>query len=199
MRVSTFGEYRGTLTDRLVPVGDLASLIGDVVFVILGALFVALAAQISIPLDPVPITAQTLAVLLVGATGGARRGGSSLLFYLAAGGLGLPFFSPDGGPHTFGYLAGFAAAALVVGFLAERGWDRSYRRAVVAMLAGNIVIYVFGLPWLGYYFDDMSFSATLTAGLTPFIPGDVAKLLIAAAVLPSAWRLTMRGPASDKD
>ncbi len=196
MRVSALGQYRGTLTDRLIPAGGL---VGDVIFVIGGAIFVALSAQISIPLwfTPVPITGQTLAVLLVGATGGARRGGTSLLFYLAGGALGLPFFSPAGGPATHGYLAGFAAAALVVGFLAERGWDRSYRRAVVAMLAGNIVIYVFGLPWLAYYLD-MSFSATLTAGLTPFIPGDVAKLLIAAAVLPSAWRLTVGGPASDQ-
>ena len=207
MRASTLGQYRGTLTDRLVPGG----LVRDTIFVIAGALLVALSAQISIPtvdlyarfsipLDftPVPITGQTLAVLLVGATGGARRGGSSLLFYLAGGALGLPFFSPIGGPATYGYLIGFAVAAIVVGFLAERGWDRSYRRAVVAMLVGNIVIYLFGLRWLSDFLS-LGLNATLTAGLTPFIPGDIIKLLIAAAVLPSAWRLTLRRPASDKD
>ena len=191
MRVSTLGEYRGTLTDRLIPGG----LVRDVMFTVSGALFIALSAQIAWG-SPVPITGQTLAVLLVGATGGVRRGGVSLLVYLGGGALGLPFFS-EAGPATYGYLVGFAAAALVVGFLAERGWDRSYRRAVVAMLAGNVVIYIFGLPWLGYYLN-MSLSATLSAGLTPFIPGDVAKLLIAAAVLPSAWRLTTWRPASDK-
>ena len=191
MRVSTFGQYRGTLTDRLVPGG----LVRDAIFMIAAALFIALSAQIAWG-SPVPVTGQTLAVLLVGATGGVRRGGASLLLYLGGGTLGLPFFS-EAGPATYGYLVGFAAAALVVGFLSERGWDRSYRRAVVAMFAGNVVIYIFGLPWLGYYLN-MSFSATLSAGLTPFIPGDVAKLLIAAAVLPSAWRLTMRGRASDK-
>lgn len=195
MRVSALGQYRGTLTDRLIPTGGLAR---DAIFMITGALFIALSAQISIPLwfTPVPITAQTLAVLLVGATGGARRGGASLVIYLAGGAVGLPFFSPAG-PATYGYLAGFAAAAIVVGYLAERGWDRSYRRAVLAMLAGNIVIYLFGLPWLGYYVD-LGFTATLTAGLTPFIPGDIAKLLIAAAVLPSAWRLTLRRQDADR-
>ena len=119
------------------------------------------------------------------------------MVYLGAGALGLGFFSPAGGPPTYGYLAGFAAAAVVVGYLADRGWDRGYRRAVLAMLAGNIVIYLFGLPWLSYNVS-LGFTATLTAGLTPFIPGDVIKLLIAAAVLPSAWRLLYHREPGDR-
>ena len=177
----------GTLTDRLVPAGGL---LRDLAFSGGGALFIALSAQISIPLwfTPVPITGQTLAVLLVGATGGTRRGGAALLLYLGGGALGLGFFSPSGGPATYGYLGGFLAAALLVGYLAERGWDRSYRRSIAAMLAGNIVIYLVGLPWLGINVG-LHVGATLGAGLTPFIPGDIVKLLLAAAVLPSAWRL----------
>ncbi len=190
MSVYTPGRHGGTLTDRLVPTGGL---LRDLAFSGAGALFIALSAQVSIPLwfTPVPITGQTLAVLLVGATGGARRGGAALLVYLGGGALGLGFFSPAGGPATYGYLGGFLAAALVVGYLAERGWDRTYRRAVAAMLAGNIVIYLIGLPWLGINVG-LDFGATLSAGLTPFIPGDIVKLLLAAAVLPSAWRLLGR-------
>lgn len=189
MRVFPVGQDGGTLTDQLVPTGGL---LRDVLFVLSGALFVALSAQISVPLwfTPVPITGQTLAVLLVGATGGASRGGLSLVVYVAGGAVGLPFFS-GAGPATYGYLAGFVVAAALIGFLADRGWDRTYKRSVVAMLAGNIVIYLFGIPWLGYYLG-LDLMTSLTAGLTPFIPGDVVKLFIAASVLPSAWRLTLR-------
>ena len=187
MSVYTPGRYGGTLTDRLVPTGGL---LRDLAFIGGAVLFIALSAQVSIPLwfTPVPITGQTLAVLLVGATGGTRRGGAALLLYLGGGALGLGFFSPAGGPATYGYLGGFLAAALLVGYLAERGWDRSYRHAVAAMLAGNIVIYLVGLPWLGINVG-LDLGATLSAGLTPFIPGDIVKLLLAAAALPSTWRL----------
>ncbi len=187
MSVYTPGRYGGTLTDRLVPTGGL---LRDLAFIGGAVLFIALSAQVSIPLwfTPVPITGQTLAVLLVGATGGTRRGGAALLLYRGGGARGLGFFSPAGGPATYGYLGGFLAAALLVGYLAERGWDRSYRRAVAAMLAGNIVIYLVGLPWLGINVG-LDLGATLSAGLTPFIPGDIVKLLLAAAALPSTWRL----------
>lgn len=195
MRVFSVGQNRGTLTDQLVPTGGL---LRDVLFVIGGALFVALSAQISVPLwfTPVPITGQTLAVLLVGATGGAGRGSLSLGVYVAGGAVGLPFFS-GAGLATYGYLAGFVVAAALIGFLADRGWDRTYRRSVLAMLSGNIVIYLLGIPWLSYYLG-LDLMDSLTAGLTPFIPGDVVKLVIAASVLPSAWRLTLRRSAPDR-
>ena len=186
MSVSTLDRYGGTLFDRLMQIG----VVRDIAFIAVAAGVIALSAQISISLwfTPVPITGQTLAVLLVGATGGALRGGRSLLVYLAGGAIGLPFFSPAGSPATYGYLGGFLAAAVVVGYLADRGWDRTYRRAVAAMLVGNIVIYLVGLPWLALNLG-LDFGATLTAGLTPFIPGDIVKLLLAAAALPSTWRL----------
>ena len=139
---------------------------------------------------PIEATARGAEVLVLECTsgGGGTSATSHGQLYLGGGALGLGFFSPAGGPATYGYLGGFLAAALLVGYLAERGWDRSYRRAVAAMLAGNIVIYLVGLPWLGINVG-LDLGATLSAGLTPFIPGDIVKLLLAAAALPSTWRL----------
>ncbi len=167
--------------------------------------FVALAAQVSIPLMPVPITGQTLAVLLTGAALGSRLGMLSLIAYLAEGLLGLPVFaggasawtlSPaTGAPYvvgpTLGYLVGFVASAGVVGWLAEHGWDRSIPRAVVAMVVGQAVIYVFGVAWLSRFVPG---TAVLLAGVVPFLPGDAIKIGLAAAGLPGAWSLLGRRP-----
>jgi biotin transport system substrate-specific component len=158
----------------------------------------ALFARISIPLVPVPITGQTLGVLLIGALLGSRRGGLAMLAYLGEGLIGLPVFALGHsawtpvlgvpvilGP-TAGYLISYPIAAFAVGWLAERGWDRSFWRSVLAMLAGEILIYCVGLPWLAHFVGPRQ---TLPLGLLPFIPGDTIKLLLAAAVLPSGWKL----------
>lgn len=163
------------------------------------SLFVGLIAQISIPLWPVPITGQTLAVLLVGAVLGSRRAGVALTLYLIEGVAGLPFFAGGSsgwatvtGP-TGGYILGFIIAAYLVGYLAERGWDRGFIRAAVAMLIGNIVIYIVGLPWLHMVLTQRGIEANvLGVGLFPFVLGDFIKLAIAAAVLPSAWAFVNR-------
>jgi biotin transport system substrate-specific component len=134
-------------------------LLYDVALIIGGSLFVALSGRIAIPLpfSPVPITGQTLAVLLVGALLGSRRGASSLLLYLLQGAVGLPVFAGGmGGPAhllapTGGYLFGFVGAAFVAGLLAEQRWDRQVQSNALAMLLGNLVIYAFGLPWLAYF------------------------------------------------
>ncbi len=169
----------------------------EVAVVVAFSFITAICAQITIPLWPVPITGQTFAVLLSGAVLGSRRGAMSQLSYLAIGATGLPFwFAPGGtlgiasllGP-TGGYLVGFVAAAFVVGLLAERGWDRSFWKAVLAMVAGSAVIYLFGLPWLANFVPA---NAVLSAGLYPFIPGDLLKLIVAAAALPSAWMVLRR-------
>ncbi|HLE79974.1 MAG TPA: biotin transporter BioY [Dehalococcoidia bacterium] len=162
------------------------------VFVILGfSALVAVSAQIAIPLPftPVPITGQTFAVLLAGAALGSVRGSLSLLSYVGVGALGVPVYTWAGGPASWGYLPGFVLAAFVVGWLAERGWDRSFWSAVLAMLAGNVVLYIPGLIWLSRF---VGAEQALPLGLLPFIPGDVIKLLLAAAVLPSAWVLVRR-------
>lgn len=177
--------------------GVLAAEVGaipDVVLVVGGSLLLALCAQISIPLwfTPVPITGQTLGVLLVGAALGSRRGSLSVVLYLIEGGFGLPFFAGGGsgwaaisGP-TGGYLVGFIFAAYAVGWLAERGWDKRFLTAAMAMFVGEILIYAFGVSRLAYF---VGVENALPFGLFPFIPGDAIKLALAALALPSTWKL----------
>ncbi len=178
-----------------------SALATDVTLVLLGSVAIALAAQLSVrlPFTPVPITAQTLAVLLVGASLGAVRGGASVLLYLAEGAVGLPVFAEGKSGVLFltsrdplhasgGYLWGFVAAAVVAGFLAQRRWDRTWRGALAAMFVGNLLIYVFGVPWLASAVR-VSGEQALALGVYPFVIGDVVKLVLAASVLPTAWRL----------
>ena len=188
-----------------------AALTTDVMLVLTGSLFVAGAAQlyIKLPFTPVPITGQTLAVLLVGGALGARRGGASLLLYLAWIAIGLPFAAEGKsgaellavGTASGGFLWGFVIAAIVVGWLAERGWDRDLGRALGAMLLGSIVIYLLGVPWVAAALDApvaepsselraaIGCGSGLECGLYPFVVGDVLKLLLAGAALPAAWRV----------
>jgi biotin transport system substrate-specific component len=162
--------------------------------IVLGAGLVAAAAQVTIPFEPVPLTGQTFAVVLVGASLGAFDGAAALGLYLLVGLAGAPIYADGdsgldvvGGP-TGGYLIGFVAAALLTGALAQRHWDRRFSSAVAAMLCGNVVIYLAGLPWLAAEIDA-GLESTLEAGLYPFIVGDLLKLYLAAALLPTAWRL----------
>jgi len=165
--------------------------------VLAGSLLVALSARVAIPLpfSPVPITGQTFGVLLVGACLGSRRGAASLLLYLAEGAMGLPVFAEGKagvawlfGP-TGGYLFGFVAAAFVVGRLCELGWDRRLGTAAIVFLAGNAVIYWIALPWLACFVGT---GRVLTAGLWPFLPGDVLKVILATILLPCGWKLVGR-------
>ena len=173
----------------------------DGILVVLFSAFVALSARLAIPLPgtAVPLTGQTLAVLLSGAVLGSRRGALALLLYVLEGAAGLPVFAPSAalpmgfgrllGP-TGGYLLAYPLAAAIVGYLAERGWDRRPRTAVLAMLTGNLVIYLVAIPWL-MMFTDSAWIA-LAQGMVPFIPGDLLKVTIAAAALPGAWALVRR-------
>lgn len=166
------------------------------VLVLAGSALIALGAQVRIPLpfSPVPVTGQTFAVLLVAAALG-RLGFASALVYLGEGALGLPVFAGGtsglavvGGP-TGGYLVGFVLAAAVVGTLAERRWDRRFVTALAAMLLGEVVIYACGLAWLARFALPVPL---LDAGLIPFIPGDLFKIVLAALALPGAWRVVRR-------
>jgi biotin transport system substrate-specific component len=164
----------------------------------------AAAAQISAPLPftEVPFTFQPMVVLIGGLALGARLGCASQVLYLAAGIAGLPVFAtsatlPPGalrllGP-TGGYLMAYPFAALLVGYLAERGFDRKYFTSVMAMLAGLLVIYVCGATWLGLFARAAApppgIVAAVAAGVIPFVAADLLKLLAAAAVLPGLWRL----------
>ncbi len=168
-------------------------ILADVLMVLAGTGLVAGAAQISfhIPGTPVPITAQTFAVVLVGAALGSVRGFSSLALYLLAG-MVLPFYSNGAKGFdevvgaTGGYLIGFIAAATLTGYLAERGLDRKLTSAIGAMFLGNVIIYLCGLPWLAVDLN-VNFAKTMEYGLNPFIAGDIIKLCIAGAALPTAW------------
>ena len=174
------------------------------------ALFVALCAQVAVrlPWTPVPITGQTFAVLVAGGALGAWRGAGSLTIYMLLG-IALPVFAPGASPtdgtwdahfilpwsgsnglvwslSSGGYIVGFILAAALVGWLAERGWDR--RQWVhLAMFLGNVLLYVPGLLWLNIDAAEGDWAKTLEWGLYPFIVGDLMKLMLASLTLPAAW------------
>ena len=189
-----------TVADVFRPGAPTAARTYDLALMVGGSLVVALSSQVEfhLPGTPVPITLQTLSVLLVGALLGARRGGLALLAYLAQGAAGLPVFSGGAGGFahilvpTGGYLIGFVAAAVVVGALAERGWDRSPWSTAAAMALGNLAIYTFGVVRLaGFVGADQ----VLPLGVIPFLPGDLVKIAIASALLPVGWRVIGERPA----
>ena len=181
-------------TQPLLPSLIPASTTRDIGLVIGGSVFIALLSQAQIPLQPVPITGQTLAVFLVALALGWRLGGAAVGLYLLEGAIGLPVFAGfAGGMATFagptgGFLIGFLVAALAVGWLAERGWTRNVLLTAAAMLIGTVLIYALGLGWL----QQFTGAKTLELGLYPFIPGDLTKAALVAVLLPSAWKLTKR-------
>jgi biotin transport system substrate-specific component len=182
---------QAALIDRVVP----RSVVNDFALIVSGAVLTAYAAQLVIPMWPVPFTAQTFAVLLVGSVLGASRGAISLMAYFSMGAVGLPVFSAGTslsfGP-TLGYLVGFVAAASVVGWLSERGWHRSVAGVIGSFTIANATIYLFGLPWLAFALGNLGVSndiaAVATAGLVPFLVSDALKMILAAALLPLAWK-----------
>ncbi len=183
-----------TYADVLRPSVKRYALLYDFVIILFGSLFIALSSQLAInlPFSPVPITAQTLAVLLMGIILGSRRGGLCLLMYLSAGGIGLPVFANGAsglvymfGP-TGGYLMGFLIAAFVIGWLAERGWDKRIVTTFFAMFIGNAIIYLFGLSWLSFF---TGIDKVFALGLYPFVIGDILKIILAIIFLPLGWKL----------
>lgn len=172
-----------------------ASWLRDLTLIVLGSLFVAVLAQVKIPLPftPVPLTGQTFAALLTAAALGSKRGAASMAFYIVLGAFGLPVFAGGASGLTYlsgatlGYLVGFVIAAYVVGLLAERGLERSARTSIIPFLVGTIIIYACGVSWLAIFLG--SFGKAVTAGLLPFVVGDLIKLVAAALALPAAWKL----------
>jgi biotin transport system substrate-specific component len=165
--------------------------------VIVFSLFIAASAQFSIHIGAVPITGQSFAVLLTGALLGSRLGAAAVIAYLIEGAVGLPFFAGGGagivrflGP-TGGYLVAFPAAAFITGAFAEHGWDKNYFSAVAAMAIGSAVILVGGWAWYSILTNTPLVPAFQIAVL-PFLPGDVIKITLGAAVLPTGWALLKR-------
>lgn len=169
-------------------------LFGQAVLVLAGTLLLAISAHIKVPFWPVPQTMQTFAVLLIAMSYGSRLGTITIAAYLAEGMLGLPVFAAGSGiaymaGPTAGYLVGFLVAGALLGWLADQGWCRNWQSTVAAMLIGNGAIYLFGLGWLAQLFGT---SVAISAGLLPFIWGDIAKIVLAALVMPAGWQLVSR-------
>ncbi len=182
------------------PQAQRVGLLRDALVVLGGTAVVAGLAQVSDHQLPVPHTAQTLGVLLVGAALGWRRGGLALLAYVLAGVAGLPVFANGTGGAaalagtTGGYLVGFILAAALIGFLAERGWDRTPWMMALAMVLGNLIIYVAGVAWLIAAFH-LSLRQAYLGGVQPFLIFDALKLGVAVILLPGAWFIAGRGKA----
>lgn len=186
-----------TLSDALIPYSGIWV---DVATIVVGSLVIAAFAQLklSLPWTPVPITGQTFAVLLVAATVGSKRGGLAAVLYLFQGSAGLPFFAGGASGAVWsitsgGYIVGFIPAAFLVGYLAERGWDRG-PWLLAALIAANALIYVPGIWWLHHELQSLipggsTFDNTLELGLWPFIVGDLAKVVLVSLALPAAWEL----------
>lgn len=184
-----------TLVGQLWPSATL-NWTRSILLAVLGSAIVAVAAQVSIPMQPVPLTLQTLAVLAIGCAFGARLGAATLALYAIEGAVGLPVFAQMksglatvAGP-TGGYIIGFILAAGVVGYLAERGWDRNVFKMFAAMLAGAAVLYIPGLLWLHQFTSGLA--QTFEWGVIPFITGDLIKAALAALGFPAAWHLLGR-------
>ena len=184
----------GVLSDQLA-----RTRLADAMLVIAYAGFIGISAQVSVhlPFTPVPITGQTLAVLLGASVLGASRALMGSGLYLAAGLIGVPWFAGGSGglsvasSPTFGYIVGFIAASALVGFMASRGMDKKVIGTAFEMVAGNLAIYAFGVTWLAFSLH-ISLLHAVALGAVPFLLGDVLKLVMAAALLPGAWKVANR-------
>ena len=189
-----------TFASLVWPLGDQSGIaaLRAVLLAFIGSALLAVSAKIQVPLPPVPLTMQTLVVLLIGATFGWRLGTATVLLYIAEGMIGLPVFAntPPAvaspayllGP-TGGYLVGYVAAAFIMGVLAERGWDRSLLRVTLMMAVGHLVIFAFGLLWLTHLVGP---TKAWAVGAAPFMAGTILKTALAAALMKGAWSLVRR-------
>src|ERR1041384_4176876 len=192
--MDTYAKADTLMGAALAPLDSVRSAGLVVVF----SLFIAAAAQFSIHIGPIPITGQSFAVLLTGALLGSRLGAAAVIAYLIEGAIGLPFFAPGGAPGILrflglsgGYLVAFPAAAFITGAFSEHGWDKRYHTAVAAMAIGSAVILLGGLAWFSILTNTPPVAAFKVA-VAPFLAGDVIKIALAAAVLPTGWALLKR-------
>ncbi|AXH96513.1 biotin transporter BioY [Ornithinimicrobium avium] len=182
----------GVLADRLVP---RSSALTDVALVATGAAVVGLLAQVTVPMWPVPVTGQTLAVMLVGGALGMRRGAGALLLYLLVGLAGVPWFAEGNGgtamalAPSFGYVLGFVPAAALAGWCAERAWDRRPLLAMLAFLGATVVPFLVGVPFMGLVLGVADPATLFAWGVQPFVLTGILKAGIAAATFPLVWRL----------
>ena len=172
----------------------LGELFMSLVLMAAGVGILAVSARIQVPFYPVPVTMQTLAVMVIAMAYGCELGTATLFSYLLAGFLGAPVFAGGAGfaymaGPTGGYLAGFLASSVVLGALADRGWTRNWQTTAAAMIAGTAIIYLLGVAWLSQL---IGFDKAVQFGLVPFIYGDILKLVIAAVSVPFMWKLVAK-------
>ncbi|MEV0369319.1 biotin transporter BioY [Streptomyces sp. NPDC050636] len=196
--MSTAALHRpGAVLADLLPAATASrARVRDAALVLGGAALTGVAAQIAVPVpgSPVPVTGQTFAALLVGASLGTRRGLLSLALYALVGMAGMPWFAGGTsgvGGATFGYIVGMLLAATAVGALARRGGDRGVLRTAATMAAGTAIIYAVGVPYLALS-TGMPFGQAVAVGLVPFLIGDALKAALAMGALPTAWKLAGR-------
>ncbi len=196
MTTAAVSGTRPVLADSIV---KHRSLLTDISLIAAGVVVVGLLAQVTIPLPYVPITGQTLGVILVGAALGAKRGAASLATYLVAGLAGAPIFAEFGGgpgmvlEPSFGFIIGFIPSAFVAGWMAERAWDRKFILALLGFIAASALPFVVGVPYMAWVLNSimglgLDFAGVMNAGLIPFIPGGIVKAAIAAGLIPLAWK-----------
>ena len=177
--------------------GETVGALRAIVLIALGTALMTLSAKVNLPLPYVPMTLQTLVVLMIGAAYGWRLGSATMIAYLAEGAMGLPVFAgPVGGiaplvGPTAGYLFGFVAAAFVTGWLAERGWDRSVVLLFAAMAVGHAVILAAGFGWLAFGLG-LGAAKAWQVGIAPFIAGSLVKNALGATLMPAARRIVDR-------
>ena len=196
----TTAIHKSVLSEVILPRDSRqAKLVKQIALVLVGVMLLTLSAKIKIPMIPVPMTMGTFAVLSIGAVYGPRLGLMTIIGYMIVGALGFDVFASSSSEKfgvsymmgsTGGYLVGYVLAILVLGWTARQGWDRSVLKMAMAMVLGNVVIYVPGLLWLAAVNEwDKPILTILNWGLTPFLTGDLIKLGLAALILPGAWRL----------
>lgn len=184
-----------TLVNSLWPAEERAQRLGrDLVLALLGAAILTISAKVQVPMLPVPMTLQTYVVMVIAMAYGWQLGLATVGLYLVQGAIGLPVFATGGGLAYFvgptgGYLAGFLLATLVMGWLAERGWDRRLFLVVPAVALGTAIFFICGVAWLSVL---IGVERAVEAGLMPFLPGAAAKLVLAATTIPAAWHFVKR-------
>ena len=188
-----FGSQSSNLTSYDI------SLFKKLVLLFAGVVVLAICAQLKVPFYPVPITMQTLAVMLIGFTYGARLGSSTVLVYLSLGAIGAPVFAGGAGlaymsGPTGGYLFGFLVAVYIIGYVTEKGYGRTFISTLLLALLGTIVFYVFGVAWLT---TILGFEKAIKFGLIPFLYGDVLKMFLLAFSVPATWKLVLKLSKSD--
>lgn len=183
----------GNLLSTLWPQSQ-AQLLNKAILILSGVVLLAVSSKVQVPFWPVPMTLQTLAVLMIGATYGVRLAASSLIAYLVAGAVGLPVFASGAGPAymagpTGGYLAGFLIAAVILGWLADRGYGHTILSALAMFAIGEVAIFALGTGWLS---SLLGVEKAVSAGLLPFIPAEILKVALATAILSLAWKQAKR-------